>query len=141
MFEYPEIGPLSDVDAREALEAPARKMGVKFKEKALEELLTKTNAYPYFLQEWGKHSWAVAEQSPITQKDVQAATDLAIAELDASFFRVRFDRITPSEKKYLRAMAEIGADACRSGDIARLLQREVQAVAPVRASLIKKGMV
>ena len=97
--------------------------------------------YPYFLQEWGKHSWESAAKSPITEEDVDHATALAISELDASFFRVRFDRLTANEKKYLRAMAELDPGPHRSGDIATLLSKDVQKVAPVRATLIKKGMI
>lgn len=141
LFEYPEIGPLKDAEARRALVAPAAKLGVNFEEDALDEILAQTKAYPYFIQEWGKHSWQCAAHSPITKADAIAATDLAIAELDASFFRVRFDRLTPSEKKYLRAMAELGPGPHRSGDIAHLLAREVTNVAPTRSSLIKKGMI
>ena len=93
LFEYPEIGPLTEGAAKEALEAPASRLGVKYEEEALADILSCTQAYPYFLQEWGKYSWQCAKQSPITQEDVKAATDLAISELDASFFRVRFDRL------------------------------------------------
>ncbi|MBI2343019.1 MAG: ATP-binding protein [Deltaproteobacteria bacterium] len=141
LFEYPKIGPLSQSAAREALEAPAAKLNIFYQKKALDDILFQTQSYPYFLQEWGKHSWQCAKQSPITPNDVQSATELAISELDASFFRVRFDRVTPAEKKYLRAMAELGPGPHRSGDIATLLQREVQAVAPTRATLIGKGMI
>ena len=114
---------------------------MSFDEGALTEILDKTKAYPYFLQEWGKHSWQCAASSPITHANAVAATELAIAELDASFFRVRFDRLTPSEKKYLQAMAQLGTSSQRSGDIAQLLNKEVTAVAPTRSSLIKKGMI
>ena len=100
-----------------------------------------TAGYPYFLQEWGKHAWDVAQSSPSTVADVETASAIALAELDASFFRVRFDRVTPSEKRYLRAMAEIGLGPYRSGDVAEKLGRAVNQVAPVRASLIRKGMV
>lgn len=141
LFEYPEIGPLSELAARAALEVPVAKLGVRYDEDALFDILSQTQAYPYFLQEWGKHSWQCAVESPITRGDVKAATDLAISELDASFFRVRFDRLTPMEKKYLRAMAELGPGPHRSGDIANLLKKEVQAVAPTRASLVGKGMI
>ena len=141
LFEYPQIGPLSKEATREALLAPAAKLGVEYEEEAIAEIYQQTQGYPYFLQEWGKYSWQCAEHSPILRSDVLFATDLAIAELDASFFRVRFDRLTPSEKRYLRAMAEIGATSQRSGDISSLLKREVQSVAPVRASLIAKGMI
>jgi AAA ATPase domain len=141
LFEYPEIGPLKEPEAKRALVAPAEKQNVSFEDGALVEILDKTKAYPYFLQEWGKHSWQCATKSPITRSDAVAATELAIAELDASFFRVRFDRLTPSEKKYLQAMAQLGPGPHRSGDIAQLLHREVTNVAPTRSSLIKKGMI
>ena len=141
LFEYPQIGPLTDSEAKKALVAPAEKLGVSYDEGALTEILRQTQAYPYFLQEWGKHSWHCAQSSPITRDDAISATDLAISELDASFFRVRFDRLTPAEKRYLRAMAELGSGPHRSGEVARLLGKEVQAVAPTRATLISKGMI
>lgn len=141
LFEYPEIGPLKDAEARKALVAPAERLDVKYEEGALVEILSQTKAYPYFLQEWGKHSWHCASTSPITRENAISATDLAKLELDASFFRVRFDRLTPAEKKYIRAMAELGEGPHRSGDIAHLLNRDVQAVAPIRANLISKGMI
>lgn len=141
LFEYPEIGPLTESAAKEALVIPAKKLNVAYENNALVEILLKTKLYPYFLQEWGKHCWQCAEQSPITLQNVKTATKLAIIELDASFFRVRFDRLTPSEKKYLRAMAELGHGSQRSGDIAHLLKKEVQNVAPTRASLMTKGMI
>lgn len=141
LFEYPEIGPLREGEARRALVVPAKELGVEYEEGALVEILAQTKAYPYFLQEWGKHSWHCASTSPITRADAVSATELAIQELDASFFRVRFDRLTPAEKRYLRAMAELGEGPHRSGDIAHLLTRDVQAVAPIRATLIGKGMV
>jgi hypothetical protein len=96
---------------------------------------------PYFLQEWGKHCWDVAKKSPITGEDTEIATEQALAELDASFFRVRFDRLTPSEKRYMRAMAELGPGPHRSGDVADLLKRKVTHVAPTRNALITKGMI
>jgi hypothetical protein len=141
LFQYPEIGPLTDEAAKMAITIPALKKNVVFEEGALEEILRQTIGYPYFLQEWGKYCWQCAHASPITEEDAKYATILAIAELDASFFRVRFDRLTPNEKKYLRAMAELGPGPHRSGDIAHLLKKEVQAVAPTRANLINKGMI
>jgi hypothetical protein len=140
LFEYPHIGPLSKLATREALFAPAEKQNVTYTEEAFEEIFRQTQGYPYFLQEWGKHSWQCAASSPVGIEDVKNATEVAVSELDSSFFRVRFDRLTPSEKRYLRAMAELGFDS-RSGDIAQLLKREVQSVAPIRASLIAKGMI
>ncbi len=141
LFEYPELSRLSPDAARKAIEVPARKLGVEFDPGAIEEILLQTQAYPYFLQEWGKFSWDCAKASPITLSDVHAASQQAISELDASFFRVRFDRLTPGEKRYLRAMAELGPGSHRSGDIAALLKKGVRSVAPTRASLIKKGMI
>ena len=127
--------------ARAALSVPAGKSNVAFDEDAISEILGQTLGYPYFLQEWGKHSWNLADRSPIKRTDAGRATVQALAELDASFFRVRFDRLTPSEKRYLRAMAELGPGSHRSGNIADRLGRRVTTVAPVRSTLIAKGMI
>ena len=93
------------------------------------------------LQEWGKHAWDVADQSPITLADVTNASQFTIAALDESFFRVRFDRLTRSEKRYLRAMAELDVEPSRSGDVADQLGREVTSLGPTRNQLIAKDMV
>jgi hypothetical protein len=114
---------------------------VTFDPEALEEIVQKTEGYPYFLQEWGKHAWEMAQSSPIHKSDVDQATASVIAALDESFFLVRFDRLTPTEKKYLRAMAELGPGPHRSGDIAAQLKRDVTSLAPTRGQLIRKGMI
>ena len=103
--------------------------------------MSETHGYPYFVQEWGKHSWEVAEASPINEADVESASTVAVTALDESFFRVRFDRLTPTEKKYLRAMAELGPGPHRSGDIAAELDRAVSSFGPTRSQLIVKGMI
>ncbi|AXA67791.1 ATP-binding protein [Pseudomonas oryzihabitans] len=141
LFEYPEIGPLSQAEAEIAIVKPAEDEGVNFEAAAVGLVVDQTRGYPYFLQEWGKHAWDVAEQTPITKLDVERATGEAIAALDESFFRVRFDRLTSAEKKYLRAMAELGAGPHRSGDISDKLGRRVTALGPTRNSLIAKGMI
>jgi hypothetical protein len=118
-----------------------RNASTKIDDDAIEAIVRITHGYPYFLQQWGKQTWDVAKKSPIGVKDVESATPVAVADLDESFFRVRFDRLTPSEKRYLRAMAELGPGPHRSGDIADLLGRKVTTVAPTRATLLDKGMV
>lgn len=141
LFEFREIGPLSREQSRLAVGRPLEQQGVAIDEDALEEIWEDTQGYPYFIQEWGKHAWDVATTSPITSGDVRSAAGAATAALDASFFRVRFDRLTPSEKRYLRAMAELGPGPHRSGEVADMLQRPVASLAPVRGRLIDKGMV
>ena len=141
LFDFPEIAALPASAARIAIAKPAREQGVEVLEEALEQILEQTHGYPYFLQEWGKHAWDVAVGSPITRNDVEVASTAAVAALDESFFRVRFDRLTPSEKKYLRAMAELGAGPHRSGDIAEKLERKVTSLGPTRNQLISKGMI
>lgn len=141
LFEFEEIGRLDPAAARDALALPAKAAGAVYAPQALDAVLEATGRYPYFLQEWGKHCWDVADASPIEAKDAAAATRLALAELDGSFFRVRFDRVTPTERRYLRAMAELGPGPHRSGDIADIMGRAVTAVAPTRAALIRKGMI
>lgn len=141
LFDFPAIGPLEATDAADAIVKPAHDEGVDVDEEAVALIVNYTKGYPYFLQEWGKHAWDVADASPITRQDVEAASTEAIAALDESFFRVRFDRLTLAEKKYLRAMAQLGSGPHRSGDIAAELGRESSSLGPVRSSLISKGMV
>ena len=140
LFEFAEIGRLNDRDAKQALCKPAEREGISFSPEAIAEILRRTEGYPYFLQEWGKHSWDIAKTSPIQASDAAVASESALLELDASFFRVRFDRLTPGEKRYMRAMAELGPGPHRSGDIAEMLGKKVTTVAPVRSSLVAKGM-
>ena len=141
LFDFPTIGALSPEDAKLAIAKPAQDEGVEIEEPALDAIVTQTQGYPYFLQEWGKHVWNIAEGSPITAADVATATLETTADLDQSFFMVRFDRITPAERLYLRAMAEIGPGPHRSGDIASVLGRGVTRLAPMRSQLINKGMI
>ena len=141
LFNFPDVGPLSELDTAKALQDPVKAVGVEFEGSALKEIYRLTQGYPYFLQEWGYQTWNLSDHSPITLKDVHGATVQAIARLDKNFFRVRYDRLTPSEKTYLRAMAELGSGAHRSSDIATVLGAKVSSLGPVRAKLIKKGMI
>jgi hypothetical protein len=141
LFDFPEIGPLTPEASRQALSKPALEQGVSFNPDALEQILLVTRGYPYFLQEWGKHAWDTAQNSPITLSDVMIASQSVIAALDESFFRVRLDRLTPVEKTYLRAMAALGPGPHRSGDVADQLQRRVTSLGPTRSQLIAKGMI
>jgi hypothetical protein len=141
LFIFPPVGPLKEDDAKIALQEPVRSQGVSFSDAALAEINLQTKGYPYFLQEWGSQSWNVAQDSPIDVAVVREASSRAIANLDQSFFRVRFDRLTPREKEYLRALAELGNNPQRSGDIAQMLGVKSESVAPLRSGLIWKGMI
>lgn len=141
LFDFPIVGPLNESEAELAIVKPAKNEDVDYRPEAVAEIIARTKGYPYFLQEWGKHAWDRASQSPITLQDVESASTSAIAALDESFFRVRFDRLTPSERIYLRAMSDLGAGPHRSGDIADRLERSVSSLGPVRSSLIVKGMI
>lgn len=141
LFEFPPIGSLQASDAEEAIRVPAADQGVHFTEAALEAIIDRARGYPYFLQEWGYHIWNAAQVSPIARELVDDVTSSVIGHLDANFFLVRFDRLTPAEKKYLWAMAHLGPGPHRSGDIAAELGVRVESVAPRRAGLISKGMV
>lgn len=141
LFDFPKVGPLERSDAIDALQEPMKEQKTKFSEDAIEEILKRTKGYPYFIQEWGYQSWNLASSSPIDIKTVKKATDISIQRLDESFFRVRFDRLTKREKEYLRALADFGSGAHRSGDIAEKLGVKPQGIAPIRNSLIKKGMI
>jgi GTPase SAR1 family protein len=140
LFDFPPVGALDPQDARAALARPAREMGVEYEASALDRIVEVTRGYPYFLQQWGYEVWNLAPRSPISPADVERASARSIAALDQGFFRVRFDRCTPSQRRYLRALADLGEGPQRSGDIAERLGVKVTSVGPIRAKLIAKGM-
>jgi hypothetical protein len=141
LFSFPNIGPLTQDDAAKALAEPALACGVRFEKAALAEVFRVTRGYPYFLQEWGYQSWNLAAGSVIRLADVRTAADYVIPRLDQNFFRVRFDRLTPGEKRFLRAIAELGAGDQRMGAVADLLGVKIGSQGPIRAKLIRKGMI
>lgn len=141
LFNFPNIGELSKADAYKALRDPALHAGADFEERALEKIYEMTLGYPYFLQEWGYKAWNKAHSSPITYATVNAATKEVIEQLDNNFFRVRFDRLTPGERNFLRTMAELGAGPYKAGDIADKCHVKVSTLSTTRANLMKKGMI
>lgn len=141
LFDYPDVGPLAEAAAMRAIREPIHGEGAEIAPDALQRIADITRGYPYFLQEWGKHTWNTAKESPIIRRDVEAAGREATEALDKSFFRVRYDRLTPREQDYLRAMAALGPGPHRSGAIAEKLGRKVAMVGPLRSGLIRKGMV
>lgn len=140
LFKFPMIGELPDAAAREAVIEPARAEGVEYEPEAVDAIVRYTEGYPYFLQEYGRAAWNIAEGGTITRADVQAAGDVVDAELDESFFRARVQRCSPEELRYMRAMAELGPEALKAGDVAQVLGKASEQVAPVRARLINKGL-
>jgi len=141
LFEFPEIGQLSPADATKALQEPVKQEGACFEDPAVNEITRLTQGYPYFIQEWGYQSWNCALDNSISLSDVKKATKTVIPRLDSNFFRVRFDRLTPTEKKFLKAMADLGAGPHKSGDIADALGLKIGSIGPTRANLINKGMI
>lgn len=142
LIRFVSVGPLGLEEARRALQLPADVEDVRWQEAALDRVYEITKGYPYFIQEWGAQTWRVARETPISVADVEHATPIAIEELDQSFFRVRLDRLSPGERKYLRAMADLGAaERIASSAVAERLGRTVNTAAPMRDSLIKKGMI
>ena len=141
LFVYPPVGRLAPDDARAALREPIRREGAGITDAALTEILRQTDGYPYFVQTWGARAWDLAAASPITEADARRATAVARQALDDSFFRVRWDRLTPRERDYLRAMAELGPGPHQSGEIARALGLAVTSAAPLRNTLMQKGMI
>lgn len=139
-FVFVPLGPLDSGGSYDAIRVPLQAEDADITEGALEAIYAETQGYPYFLQEWGKHSWDLADASPMDESDVADAGVAALAGVDSSLFCVRFDRLSPAEKRYMRAMAQLDIGPHRSGDIADAIGVKVNAVAPTRNSLIRKGM-
>ncbi len=141
LFQFPRIGELeAKSDARNALSLPAEDSGIEFDPKAIDFIVEYTQGYPYFLQEYGKIVWDEASASPITLDDVKVVLPIVEAKLDESFFRVRAERTTEQELRYLFAMAQLGSQAHRASDVAQKLQKETERVGSIRSRLIEKGL-
>ncbi len=141
LFQYVHVGALAPDAADEALTAPVESLGVSYSQAALEHIRKGTKGYPYFLQEWGKQCWNLAEGSPIDEATTERATTAALRSLDQGFFNVRYDRLTPREQDYVMAMAYLGAGPHAAGDVAKGLSISVQQAGSIKNSLVKKGMV
>ncbi|HXV93948.1 MAG TPA: ATP-binding protein [Pseudonocardia sp.] len=144
LFRYVRIGRLDRADADHALLAPAHREGASFDTDALDALFDASGGYPYFVQAYGKAAWDAAPRNPISAVDVKMAAPEAEAELAVGFFGSRYERATPAEREYLRAMAELsdGRDEpVHTAGIAEHLSRRASSLSPARDNLIKKGLV
>jgi hypothetical protein len=141
LFTFTSIGSLTREDAVRALVEPVELEGGAWQDDVVDNAVDLTRGYPYFLQELGKQAWNLAPGPRILRADLDAATTLAVAELDAGFFRARIDKTTDAERDYLRAMASLGGPGpYRSGDVSRAMHRKTTQTGPVRDSLIKRGL-
>lgn len=141
LFEFVPIGQLREGSDTEALVEPAGQRGVTYTDEALATLLHEAKGYPYFIQEFGKHAWNIAQTSPITEDDAINASISATEALDDSFFKVRMDRATTAERDFMKAMSSLGEGPYRTAEVAAALGKQVSSIGPVRATLIKKGFV
>jgi hypothetical protein len=141
LFSFPVIGSLSESDATAALVEPARQQDVEYEPEAIELALAWTGGYPFYIQQLGKHAWNLANTSPITTADLEAAMPAAQQALDSSIYEVRIQRATDQERRYMRAMADLGSGPYRSGDVAAKLGRKTSEVSVVRQRLLEKGLV
>lgn len=142
LFDFRSIGSLDEAAACAALVLPAHEEDVEWEQDALDVALGYSDGYPYFLQEYGKHAWLVADESPISRSDVERAHPTVLNELDEGFFHVRVERATDAERRYMAAMADLGDGRQRSGAIAsRLGHGSSSAISLTRDSLLKKGLI
>ena len=141
LFSFPVISSLSANDATAALVEPARQQHVEYEPEAIDLALAWTGGYPFYIQQLGKHAWNFANASPITTADLEAAMPAAQQALDSSIYEVRIQRATDQERRYMRAMAELGSGPYKSGDVAARLGRKTSEVSVVRQRLLEKGLV
>ena len=140
LFLYPEINALDADAAAKAVLKPILDEEATIAEAALQEIVVRTKGYPFFLQEWASTAWNCAEGPEISLDDVVQSYSETLALLDAGFFRVRIDQLTPSEVLFVRAMSELGDGPYAVGDIAKAMGRTQSSLGPIRAKVIAKGM-
>jgi hypothetical protein len=140
LFKFPVIGRLAETEASRALVEPAEGLGVEFQADAVAAIVDYSQGYPYFVQEYGSVLWDLTSEPPITLRNVEDGRDAVEAKLDANFFRVRTERTTALELRYLRAMAELGSEAQQAKNVAAMLGRTSERMGPTRSRLIEKGL-
>lgn len=141
LFEFVEIGNLRKEDAIQAIMMPATKFGVQYDELALEEILNKTQGYPYFIQALCSMIWKKTSGGIITLKDVNDNEPMYLEELDRGFFKVRYDRCTKREQEFLYAMVQCGSLPCTIANVAHFMNTSAKKIATFRATLIDKGLI
>ena len=141
LFLYPGVGALDQAAAEKAVKKPIVDEGALIAPDALAEIVSKTQGYPFFLQEWSSKAWNNAEGPEITKQDIDGAYTETLSSLDDGFFRVRIDRLTPKEIEFVKAMASLGNGPYAMSDIARVLGKKLSSLGPVRANTISKGMI
>jgi len=147
LFRYQRIDRLARDAADLALSAPAKEEDAEFTPGALDRMYAATGGYPYFIQAYGKAVWDLAPTSPITEADVAVAAPEAERELAVGFFGSRYERATPGEREYLRAMSDVAVavspelEAVLTADVAAVLGKKPQSLSPARDSLLKKGLI
>ena len=141
LFDFPAIDALDKESAFHAIKSPIEDEGESICNDSLNKIFSITKGYPFFLQEWGYQIWNQTDCSPIQKNHVVAATPFALRRLDESFFRVRFERLTPRERKYVFAMSKLGKGPYRSSEVAEVLDETPNSLGPCRAGIIKKGMI
>ncbi|WP_194816545.1 ATP-binding protein [Nocardia sp. XZ_19_385] len=143
LFSYHRIDRLDRESADQALIAPAQREEVKFTDEALDALYQRADGYPYFVQAYGKAAWDQAPESPISAEDVEVAAPTAEEELAVGFFGSRYERATPAEREYMRAMADLAGDdgPVATSAVAQELGRKPASLSPARDGLIKKGLI
>lgn len=141
LFSYPQVGPLSEQAAREALLKPAEEEGVEFDAGALAQIVEISGGYPTFIQAYGKEAWNMAPGPTISSDDVEASAPIVQTKLDEEFFHVRFEKATPRERVYMAAMADLGDGPYRSSDVAERMASRPSTASSLRDALIKKGLI
>lgn len=141
LFIFSRVDALSGEDAADAIRQPIEEEGEQIEDAVIDWIVASTKGYPYFLQEWGFQVWNASDDSPITTGCMIAAEQAALRRLDAGFFKVRIDRLTPKEREYVIAMARLGAGPYRSADVAEMLGEKITTLGPRRSQIIAKGMI
>ena len=141
LFLFPGVDALDKASAGQAVEKPIVDEDATISPDALAEIVTRTQGYPFFLQEWSSKAWDNADGPEITKQDVDNAYTETIASLDDGFFRVRLDRLTPKETEFVKVMATLGDGPYAMNDIAKILGKKLSSLGPVRANTISKGMI
>ena len=141
LFVYKEIGSLTYEQSFKAIEEPVKKFGVSYTKEAINDIINITKGYPFFIQQFCQIVYNNVNDKIIQKMDVEKNVDEFFEVLDIGFFRVRYERCSDGEKKFIFAMAKCGELPCTISNIGKQLNKKVRTISPTRAQLINKGII
>lgn len=141
LFLYKEVGSLTYEQSKNAIEIPAQKFGITYSDEAIDQIISITKGYPFFIQQMCQVVYKNATDNKIGCGIAEDSIEEFYKLLDVGFFKVRYERCADSDKKFIFAMVKCKELPCTIANVAKNLNKSVNSISTTRAQLINKGII